>query len=58
MTPADIDSCREAAEYCRRLAAKEANPVEKHVLQRIADEWLSAQAPGIVPTLNQPAILS
>jgi len=40
MTAADIASCREAAEHCRRLAAKEVNPVEKHELQRIADEWL------------------
>jgi hypothetical protein len=41
------------------LAAKEVNPVEKHELQRIADEWLRlAQTPGIVPALNQLAILS
>jgi hypothetical protein len=59
MTAADIASCREAAEHCRRLAAKEINPVEKHELQRIADEWLRlAQTPGIVPALNQLAILS
>ena len=59
MTPADITGCREAAEHCRRLAAKEVNPVEKHDLQHTADEWLRlAQTPGIVPALNQLAILS
>ena len=41
------------------LATKEVNSVSKHELLHIADEWLRlAQAPGIVPALNQLAILS
>ena len=28
------------AEKCRRLAAKTVDPIDKHALQRMADEWL------------------
>jgi hypothetical protein len=56
--PADTETCRKAAEHCRRLAAKEVNPVAKHQLLHLADEWLRlAQAPGIVPALNQLAAM-
>ena len=41
-------SFREAAEECRRLAARTIDPVEKQELQRIADHWLRlAQVAGV-----------
>jgi hypothetical protein len=41
-------SFRAAAEECRRLAAKTIDPVEKHELQHIADQWLKlAQVAGV-----------
>ena len=47
MIQADM-SFRAAAEECRRLAAKTADPVEKQELQRIADQWLKlAQLAGV-----------
>jgi len=38
MSEAEI--ARTQAEKCRRLAAKTVDPVDKHALQRMADEWL------------------
>jgi hypothetical protein len=59
MTHADIASCREAVEQCRRLAAEVADPIEKQELLRIADGWLTLpQALTIVLALEQLAILS
>jgi hypothetical protein len=43
-------SFREAAEECRRLAAKATDPVEKQALHQIADQWLRlAQVAGAAP---------
>ena len=36
----DAEIARAEAERCRRLAAKTVDPIDKHVLQRMADEWL------------------
>ena len=41
-------SFRAAAEECRQLAAKTADPIAKQELQRIADQWLKlAQVAGV-----------
>jgi hypothetical protein len=58
MTPADIDSCHEVAEECRRLAAEVTDPIEKQELLHIADEWLALpEAHAVVLALEQLAIL-
>ena len=58
MIDADIDSCREAAEECRRLAAEATDPIEKQELLYIADGWLTLPlAPEIVVALDQLASL-
>ncbi|MCP4615635.1 MAG: hypothetical protein GY844_04270 [Bradyrhizobium sp.] len=58
MTNADIASCREAAEECRRLAVEVADPLEKQELLYIADGWLTLPlAPEIVAALEQLTML-
>ena len=58
MIPADVGSCHEAAEECRRLAAEVTDPIEKQELLHIAEEWLALpEAQTIVLALQQLAIL-
>jgi hypothetical protein len=61
MMPDSDLSFREAAEECRRLAAKTIDPVKKQELQRIADQWLKlAQVAGmgsrVLPRNDLPQI--
>jgi hypothetical protein len=36
----DVAQYRHEAERCRSLAAQATDPIEKHALHRMADEWL------------------